>query len=328
MPLHQTRGAASAFGFGFSGGAARVPYRIILIGAGGGAGETDCAAGGFGGIGVADFVLKGNLSLNYTVGSGGRRGSVSGNNGYGGGGTSHVGSQLADRADGGGFTRLLGTGFDAIVGGGGGSAWIDLGAVGGGFNQSGSAGFDTNAGNATIRNGNVNAGGGGTLSAGGAGGYGGGFTGGAGSSLLGGTPVTNESYPGGCGGGGLYGGGAGGNNDGNGGGPGGGGSGILSITSSIVSDVSIVAATNGSYYTNTFITNGNILFMGATSGNYSIARYNPLNATYSISNEIGKGGYWNENSGTAGNGGIYIYKDGTLFFSQTTDGTGSITLTV
>jgi len=224
-------------------------WAIYMIGAGGGGNEDSQGTGGFGGFGHVTFTMTGSLSLSYVAGTGGNRGTSPQFADIGGGGRASGPSQY--QGNGGGYSRLSGTGFDIVCGGGGGSGYGDVGGIGAGPGFNGATGWDWSCGGigpyGPIDRSNNNSGKGGSPTAGGAGGSTGSST--AGSSLQGGGGITDGTFPGGGGGGGKFGGGSGGQNDGCGGGPGGGGGGFYSITNGNITSATIVARTDADAYT-------------------------------------------------------------------------------
>jgi len=300
-PMLATFGGGSANGFRASGGGfgAVQTYRIFMVGGGGGAARRndntsngwDYNGGGPGGYSEIRFDMPSGVEATVIVGGGGSSLHFSNQGGFGGGGsasgytstTTNFSSASQYTSTGGGRSEVSIPDFSfiAIVGGGGGSGWGDIGGHGGGVGQEGGSGIDIyySGGNTTLSSNNQNAGAGGTLTAGGiAGGRNGqgGQTGNAGSQYQGGDVTGNSGptyygYPGGAGGGGYYGGGSGGSNDGAGGGPGGGGSGYWTYDSNI---------TNA---THPNISTPNVTIFGNSS-------FNPNNnlSTY--------GGYWGTNS--------------------------------
>ena len=312
-------------------------YNIYMIGAGGGGNDSGDNFGGFGGFGHVSFALASSLSLSYVAGTGGCKAT---NRNFGNVGGQGRGGGLSPHGDGGGYTRLSGTGFDVICGGGGGAGYTDVGGNGGGPGNDGSTGYDWSCGgisDGNVNTNNNNAGKAGTSAGGGAAGTGG-SGGGVGGSLQGGNSVSDGNYPGGGGGGGYFGGGSGGGNDGCGGGPGGGGSGFYSITNGNITSAVLEAASNPSFYNQ----NSGIPPYSTIYGrSLSSARANPSrsltmrnNATYAaiITNGMGDTGPGNGTNAyhgvtqAGGHGEIVIVKNG-VEFARFTAGTGSVTLT-
>jgi hypothetical protein len=218
-PMLGTLGGGSMRSFGRGTGAKIVLYRFLLIGGGGGAATNSSfhGTGGAGGVSMFDIEIPSGTSVTVTAG-----GKAAATSNFGGGG---------------GHSRLQipSLNFDAVVGGGGGSGYRDLGGLGGGVGIKGTAGIDypgaaaTSSGN--LHASNTGSGWGGTITSGGNGGNGNTYNGQSGSAFAGGVFQFQNvaSYPGGGGGSGYFGGGSGGDNNGQGGGPGGGGSGYLTV---------------------------------------------------------------------------------------------------
>jgi len=214
------------------GGAGSAIYRFLMIGGGGAATSNSWSTtGGPAGLAVFDIELLSGTSVTMTAGGAGNS-----TNKFGGGG-GHSRLQIADVA------------FDAVVGGGGGAGYVDMGGFGGGLHINGTHGYDypgsaiTLSGEIQNDGGKYGSGRGGYTapSGGGSGGVGGQNdtnSGVAGGSFYGGVyAYPGDSYPGGGGGSGYFGGGSGGPNNGQGGGPGGGGSGFLAVGSATYTQV-------------------------------------------------------------------------------------------
>jgi len=222
-----------------SGGGANTGtvYGIELWGAGGGAGAGSYNGNGGAG-GYSKFTIQLPAGTYYaTAGKKGMHGANGGYNqrGAGGQGLRNVGQDQGGGA--GGFSGIWPnnsyTGNPiAMVGGGGGSDWVDQGGNGGGVHVNGGTGFDQMSGNNEYKPECRPIGA--TLTAGGFYSHTEGqptCLGEAGVQLRGGDATCNDTWAGGGGGGGYWGGGAGTGNVGNGGTPGSGGSGYLDSTS-------------------------------------------------------------------------------------------------
>lgn len=221
------------FFIGRGGGASLAIYRFLMIGGGGAAtGNSWSTTGGPAGLAVFDIELLTGTSVTMTAGGAGNS-----QNKFGGGG-GHSRLQIADVA------------FDAVVGGGGGAGYVDMGGFGGGLHINGTHGYDypgsaiTLSGQIQTQGNDLYGSGRGGYTApvsGGSGGAGGNWEGGtspSGGSFYGGVyNYPGDSYPGGGGGSGYFGGGAGSGNNGQGGGPGGGGSGFLAVGSATYTEV-------------------------------------------------------------------------------------------
>lgn len=201
------------------GGPPPVPYvyQVLLIGGGGGCSTSYNGAGGMGAVAVLQFTALTNTAVNITAGGAGASSTARG----GGGGHSRI--------------EIPSYGYDAVVGGGGGSGYWDLGGFGGGVNKDGTSGWDypgQQANNGSnLYSGNSGSGNGGSLFNG-AGSGGTAPAGSSGGQFYGGVyQPQSDFYSGGGGGSGYYGGGSGCGNNGWGGGAGGGGCGYLNTGS-------------------------------------------------------------------------------------------------
>tara|TARA_B100000965_G_C19594108_1_gene759332 strand:+ start:149 stop:1123 length:975 start_codon:yes stop_codon:yes gene_type:complete len=214
---------------------------VEMWGGGGGAGAGQYEGSGGAG-GYAKFTVELPAGTYYaTAGQNGVHGTNSGYNStrVGGGGKRSVGTDQGGSA--GGFSGIWanntysGTPI-AMVGGGGGSDWVDQGGNGGGVHVNGGTGWDQIGGGEFGPNARPI---GATLTAGGFYDWGNSSpscNGEVGVQLRGGNSTCTDTWAGGGGGGGYWGGGAGTGNIGNGGTPGSGGSGYLdqTLTSTIV----------------------------------------------------------------------------------------------
>jgi hypothetical protein len=68
MPLLGTRGAASARGFGFAGGAGGIPIDFLIVAGGGGGANAHGGGAGAGGMKTDTTLLKSGVTYTITVG--------------------------------------------------------------------------------------------------------------------------------------------------------------------------------------------------------------------------------------------------------------------
>lgn len=215
-PMLGTLGGGSARGMGRGLGRGIGLFRILMIGGGGGKNTQHNGTGGAGGLALFELELPFGTQFTSTAGGAASDGSKFG----GGGGHSRL--------------QIPSINFDAVVGGGGGAGYMDMGGLGGGVGINGTHGYDYPGGSTSSSGGmqdqGYGSGYGGSQTSGGGGGTGGGTTGVSGGQFYGGVyQYPGDTYPAGNGGSGYYGGGSGGGNNGAGGGPGGGGSGYISL---------------------------------------------------------------------------------------------------